>query len=360
MTVSILKTNMKDIDKKLASALKLINYKPKKKKILIKPNLVYASSPKSGIITHPRLIEALIKYLKNFNCEIIIAEGSAVGHNTEDVFVRTGYKEISDKYNVKLVDLNKVERKEVKWKYGKIKLPKLLDEYEYISVPTLKTHTITTVTLGTKNQKGLLDHNTKKLFHVIGVEEAVRALSDIIKPDLIIINGLYCLEGNSVSLIRKSKELGLIIAGTDLFEVDNIGLRIMEIDPKNIKHFPIIKDIKIVGEDLNKVKRKFEEPQRIRKIFNIEFQLNGCSGCSVNVERSMRMIIKNPFLLTKFLYLALLKKVTFVSGYRLKQDLRKGTKVIYIGNCTEKISGGNFIKGCPPDPREIINAIKRA
>lgn len=358
MTVALKKADLNNISSQLEDALKSINYIPQKKKVLIKPNLVYACDVESGIITHPKVVEAIIEYLKKFNCEIAIGEGSGVGHNTMEVFKKTGYQEIAKKHNVALLDLNECERKEYTWKYGKIKLPKLLEEYEYINVPTLKTHTITTVTLGTKNQKGLLDYNTKKLFHHIGVDESVLELANIIKPSLTVINGLFCLEGNSVSIIKKSKKLNIIIAGKNMFEVDNIGLKVMDINPEEIKHFPIIKDIEIIGEDIEKVKSKFSESQKVRKILNIEFQLNGCSGCSVNTEQAIRALAKKPFLLSKFLYYALFKKVTFVSGCKLKKDIEPNSKVIYIGNCTKLLSNGKYLEGCPPSPKQILKAIK--
>lgn len=359
MTVSITKTTLTTIDKDLEKALTQLDYKPQKNKILIKPNLVYATNPKSGIITHPKVIEALIKFLKKFNCEITIAEGSGVGHNTIEVFEKTGYKKLAEKYNIKLLDLNTCERTEHKWKYGTIKLPKILEECEYINVPTLKTHTITGVTLGTKNQKGLLDYNTKKQFHTIGVNESVRELANIIQPSLTIINALYCLEGNSVSIFKgQGKKLNLLITGKNMFEVDNIGLKITSIK-EEIKHFPTIENIETIGEKIENVKQNFSKAQKIRRIFNIEFQLNGCSGCSTRMEQVLKSLLKKPLLLIKFFYLAKFKNITFVSGFKLKQDLRPKTKVIYIGNCTKCISKNNFIYGCPPDPKDIIKAIKR-
>ncbi len=359
MTVSITKTNLSSIDKDLEKALTRLDYKPTKNKILIKPNLVYATDPKSGIITHPRVVEAVVKYLKQFNCEIIIAEGSAVGHNTIEVFKKTGYKKLAEKYHLKLLDLNTCERIEHKWKYGTIKLPKILEECEYINIPTLKTHTITGVTLGTKNQKGLLDYNTKKQFHTIGVNESVRELANVIQPSLTIINALYCLEGNSVSIFKsKGKNLNLLIIGKNMFEVDNIGLKITGIK-EEIKHFPIIPNIETIGEKLESVQQHFSEAQKIRRIFNMEFQMNGCSGCSVNMEQALKLLLKKPLLLAKFFYLAKFKNITFVSGFKLKQNLRPNTKVVYIGKCTKCISKDNFIYGCPPEPKDIIEAIKK-
>jgi uncharacterized protein (DUF362 family) len=359
MTVSIKKTNLKNIDKDLDTLLKLIKYKPKKNTVLIKPNLVYGAKSNSGIITHPILVEALIKYLIKQNCKIIIAEGSAVGHPTDKVFKKTGYDKLAKKYNIELLDLNKAEKVEKDWKFGKIKIPKIFEDVEYINVPTLKTHTITTVTLGTKNQKGMLDWPTKKRFHTIGVDKSVRALADIIQPDLTLINALYCLEGNSISFFNTGKKLNLMIASQNMFEADTIGTKIMDIDTNKIKHFEIIKDIEVKGEKLEKIKTKFSEAQKVRKILNIEFQMNGCSGCSVNMERTMKAMLKQPLVLLKFLYLALFKKLTFVSGHEYKQPLRKGTKVIYVGICTNKLSNNKYVKGCPPTPQAIIEAIKK-
>src|SRR3989344_4041677 len=359
MTVSIVKANLKNIDRDVARALELINYKPKKNKILIKPNLVYAADPKKGLITHPRVVEALIKYLLRFTSDIVIGEGSGVGHSAKESFKKAGYEEIANKYGVKLVDFNDAERYEVKWKFGKLLLPELLKTHEYINVPTIKTHTLTTVTLGIKNQKGLLLPADKMRFHRMDLSQAILGLLDVVKPDLTLMNGLYCLEGNSLSILSKSKKLGIILAGKDVVEVDNACIKIMGFENKEIVHVPK-KDVNVVGVPIEKVKRNFIPADDKRKILNAEFRLKGCSGCSVNMERALKMIIKkHPFKAVKFFLKSIFGKRLYVTGMNLF-DYKKGKELFFIGNCTAGLSkkfNKKYIKGCPPTPEELIREL---
>jgi uncharacterized protein (DUF362 family) len=62
--VGIRKTKLDDLEGDVAKLLKLIGYVPSRAKILLKPNIVVASPPEEGDITHPRVIEALVRYFR--------------------------------------------------------------------------------------------------------------------------------------------------------------------------------------------------------------------------------------------------------------------------------------------------------
>ena len=360
MTVCIVKANFKNVNEQVANAIKLIDYVPMKDKIFIKPNIVHSASPKSGIITHPRIVEALIKYLQEYADEIIIGEGSAVGHNTDLVFKNTGYSNLAEKYDIKLVDLNKSERVTKKWQYGELRLPKLIETHEYINVPTMKTHSLTTVTLGMKNQKGLLLPKDKKQSHILGLHGPIRALAKIVKPDLTLVDGIICTEGNAFLLRKRPKKMNLIIAGQDMVEVDNVCANIMGFDVDNIRHIPTIRSIDVNGIPISEVRTKFAPVEKVRKILNTTIRLEGCSGCSICVDQALQMLSRSPISALSFIIYSVFGRLEIISGTDTPIPTDHG-KLIFVGDCSAKQAkkyGVDYIKGCPPEPDDVLKAIR--
>src|SRR3989338_5932033 len=56
-------------------------------KVLVKPNLLMAKEPQFAITTHPEVVRAVIKVLKEINCSIFVGDGPSVwGGQIENVF----------------------------------------------------------------------------------------------------------------------------------------------------------------------------------------------------------------------------------------------------------------------------------
>ena len=47
-------------------------------RVLVKPNLLTATFPESGIDTHPEVVRSVIKLLKGINCKIFLGDGPSV------------------------------------------------------------------------------------------------------------------------------------------------------------------------------------------------------------------------------------------------------------------------------------------
>ena len=87
----------------------LANQKP----ILIKPNYINASHPSTGITTDSRVIEGVVKFLRQHNLEeVIIGEGSGFS-DTFEAFRVAGVDAVAERWKAKMVDLNKDEFIEV-------------------------------------------------------------------------------------------------------------------------------------------------------------------------------------------------------------------------------------------------------
>lgn len=237
------------------------------KPILIKPNYINSKHPSTRITTDSRVIEGIVKFLKEYRKEdIIIGEGSGWA-DTFQAFKIAGVDAVAERWNVKLVDLNKDDFVEVyppnPLSLKKVKVAKTALESVIISVPKLKLHRIATVTLGLKNMMGALA--SKGSMHNGSLNKNIADLASVLKPSLTVIDGIIAGEGHETSV--NPVEMNLVIAGTDPVAVDAVGAAVMGIPPTDVEHLVLaekkglgtcdLEKISVLGEPIERVKRKF-------------------------------------------------------------------------------------------------------
>jgi len=238
-----------------------------KKPILIKPNFINSKHPSTGITTDSRVVEGIVKFLKERKMEeIIIGEGSGFA-DTFHAFKVAGIDTVAERWGVKLVDLNKDEFIEVSppnsLSLKKTKVAKTALDSTIISVPKLKPHRIATVTLSLKNMMGALA--SKGSMHAGSLSKNIVDLASILKPSVSVVDGIIAGEGHETS--GNPLEMNLVIAGTDPVAVDAVGAAVMDLQPTDVKHLVLaekkglgtcnLEKITVLGEPIEKVKRKF-------------------------------------------------------------------------------------------------------
>ncbi len=219
----------------------------KGKKILLKPNAGRIASPGNGITTHPLVVLATIDHLKERGVDdIVIGESCIFGVNAQEAFRVTGMKEISEKGGVELIDLDQVEPMEMTIPKGKvirkIKVPNILEKCDFIiSIPVMKTHMHTFVTLSLKNMKGVLWRREKVRFHHLRCNEkitrgekeldvAISEMASVLFPDLSIIDGTVGMEGMGPAY-GKAKKAAMIVIGNNALSADAVAAQLMGIAP---------------------------------------------------------------------------------------------------------------------------------
>jgi len=243
------------------------NVLSRRKPILIKPNYINSKHPSTGITTDSRVIEGIVKFLRERKIEkIIIGEGSGFA-DTLQAFEVAGVDAVAERWTVKLVDLNKDEFDEVHPRnplsLRKIRVAKTALESTIISVPKLKPHRIATVTLSLKNMMGALA--SKGSMHKGKLSHNIADLASILRPSISVVDGIIAGEGHETS--GNPVEMNLVIAGTDPVAVDAVGAAVMGIPPTDVKHLVLaeekglgtctLDEITVLGEPIEKVKRKF-------------------------------------------------------------------------------------------------------
>ncbi|MGB9959244.1 MAG: DUF362 domain-containing protein [Candidatus Bathyarchaeales archaeon] len=237
------------------------------KPVLIKPNYINAEHPSTGITTDSRVVEGVVKFLKEHRKgDILIGEGSGFA-DTFQAFTNAGIDKVGERWNVKLVDLNKDAFVEVyppnPLSLKRVKVAKTALESTVVSVPKLKLHKMATVTLGLKNMMGALA--VKGKMHNGHLHENIADLASALKPSLTVIDGIIAGEGHETS--GNPVEMNLVIAGADPVAVDAVGAAVMGVPPTEVKHLVLaekkglgtcrLEKIEVVGEQIENVRRNF-------------------------------------------------------------------------------------------------------
>jgi len=207
-------------------------------RVLVKPNLLLAKEPEFGITTHPEVVRAVIKLLKEINCKITVGDSPSVFgreiENVGEVYARTGIKKVCDDEGVRLAEFNKRRIRRG------IPLTAMLDECEHIvNIAKFKTHNMTLLTAAIKNLFGLVVGTYKTEVHknYFKPEDFAKILVDIYQeahPALTIVDAVVAMEGDGPGTTGKLRKTNLLLAGADCAALDSILAQIMGIRPLDI------------------------------------------------------------------------------------------------------------------------------
>jgi uncharacterized protein (DUF362 family)/Pyruvate/2-oxoacid:ferredoxin oxidoreductase delta subunit len=237
--------DQKKVDKAIARALKLIDYKFKRgMKVLIKPNILgtFSKSRQKLITTNPVLVDAVCKILKKAGCKIYIGESSFM--KTDVAFKTSGIEKVAKKYAVKGKPIIFEQEKLVKIRDSKGKIlknfpvAKIVKSADLIiNMPKMKTHSLAHVTLGIKNLYGVIPGGLKQRLHnKAGGDKFSEILVDIyqnIKPELNILDGVWGMDGHGPSTGSPQKA-GYILASENTVALDIAGASLMDFKPSKI------------------------------------------------------------------------------------------------------------------------------
>jgi uncharacterized protein (DUF362 family) len=335
--------------------------------VLIKPNILFSMDYKTGAVTNPHVVRALIRMAREAGAgKVVIGESSIIGCKTRDAFAKSGYDRLAEEEEVDLIDLKKTETVYTGIPNGKIfrrlEIPEIVLRADIIiNVPAMKTHDMFPVTLGLKNMKGVIQDQDKKRFHVVGVEQSVVDINKLVLPQLTVIDGTVGMEGIG-PMHGEPVNLGLVVTSMDTVAADAVGASIMGVDPKEVTHIRLaaeqglgcddLTNIDVVGKAIEEVVRPFKiakiDLKEFEKKLGIQVIESGaCSGCRQVVDSLFTYYMKNN--------LDVFKDRTIVFGQNVKLPSRTRGKPILFGPCTKKYRDkGDYMPGCPPMQENVM------
>ncbi len=234
--------------------------------VFLKVNLRYYWDASTGETTDPRVVSAIIDYLREHggrHVDITIAEADASAMRTKYAFKMLGYEKLAEGKNVRLVNLSQCERveKEVIVNNKKIVLPiaqPMLDADLLINVPKLRTQRLATISCGLKNLFGAIAEPRKVTYHP-HLDEVIVGVNKILRPALTVIDGF-------IALGKWPIKMGLVLASVDQLAADYIAARVMGYDPHRITHLELARK-EGVGKSAEITINGVKDLTRFSKIF---------------------------------------------------------------------------------------------
>jgi uncharacterized protein (DUF362 family) len=234
-----------ELDRVLLKGLQLFPLDVRGKTVVLKPNLV-DYLPGDAINTHPTLVLAAVEAFRRLGAKsVVIAEGPGHQRDTQLVLRQSGYEESLRYEKIQFVDLNRDEliRTPLRASYTGMKdlwLPRTVLEADFlVSMPKIKTHHWSGVTLAMKNMFGIVPGARygwpKNILHWKGIQESILDLCATVPIHFVIGDGIIAMEGNG-PLNGASRPLGKIVLSDDPVAADATCARLMGLAPLRIMH----------------------------------------------------------------------------------------------------------------------------
>ncbi|MFA6507113.1 MAG: DUF362 domain-containing protein [Treponemataceae bacterium] len=348
------------------AAAKIEELIPKGALIALKPNLVVSKDASSGAVTHPEIIEGIVEYLRGKGYErFVVMEGSWVGDATSRAFGAAGYRDLSERIGVPLVDLQRDT-----WKRydagGGLKIA-VCDQAKaadfMINLPVIKGHCQTTVTCALKNLKGCMSDDEKSRFHSLGLHEPIARLNRVLKPGFILADGIcgdldFEEGGNPVQMNR-------LVAAIDPVLMDTFACALMGHDITDVPYIGLAEEYGVGSTDL--AAAKITEigdsksapaiPPRSGRVKTLASRVNeksACSACYASLIHGLARLDER----------GLLKRLDTALGAKHEKRIAigrdfKGQSYDGVGCGLCASDATTSIKGCPPNGTAVAEFLEK-
>ena len=219
----------------------LENLIPKDAKILLKPNLLKKAEVEKAVITHPVVVGAFARILRENGYEHIVLADSC-GHGTTQAVIRgTGMDMYLEKYHIPAIDYSEgvktvypqgIQAKEF------ILSKELLEQDCVISLSKMKTHALERITGAVKNSYGFIYgfHKAKGHTQYPSADSFARMLIDLNKcvaPKLYVMDGILAMEGNGPGS-GDPVPMNVLLMSTDPVALDSVFSRLVYLKPEMV------------------------------------------------------------------------------------------------------------------------------
>jgi uncharacterized protein (DUF362 family) len=201
-------------------------------RIVLKPNFLKWMSPESGCTTHPEVVKAVAKAFEEMGKRIFIVEGGFTKSVAERYFEVFSLRNYGECINLNVgefvrIPVNGKRLKSVKASKNAVRL---LEDSFFVSLPKLKVHHLTMVTLSIKNNMGFLKKPAARMH--LSISPKLVDLLNIFNPHLIILDGIIAGEYSESN--PKPVNHAVMLAGDNAVEIDAVGAYLMGFEPKEI------------------------------------------------------------------------------------------------------------------------------
>ena len=211
----------------------------KEEKILLKPNLLKKAEVEKAVITHPVVVGAFARILREEGYKNIVLADSCGNGTTNKVIKGTGMDDYLEKYQIPAIDYT--EGVQVTYPEGiqakEFILPKELLEADcVISLSKMKTHALERITGAVKNSYGFVYGRNKAIGHTKypSADSFARMLIDLnrcVNPRLYIMDGIMAMEGNGPGS-GDPTPMKVMLMSKDPVALDSVFARLVNLKPQ--------------------------------------------------------------------------------------------------------------------------------
>ena len=212
------------------------------KKVVIKPNVLRASTAEEHIVTHPPLLRAVVEKVEEMSpAEIVVGDNPGLFNygDNENSFEKTGLMDAAKGYyrNLGNITQHVAFNPDFMSEVGISK--EIWDADIIISLPKFKTHGLTVMTGAIKNSYGILPGAQKARLHQIAgtperFHDVIVEVFRLRVPDFFIMDAVVGMEGNGPAS-PELREIGLILAADNAVAMDGVVARMMGLDPARLR-----------------------------------------------------------------------------------------------------------------------------
>src|SRR5437867_10760862 len=233
------------LDDLVYDGLRLFNLDVRRKSVLLKPNIV-EYIPGKPVNTDTHLIGAAAEaFLRLDAASVTVGEGPGHHRDTDLLLYETGLGDQLARRKIAFVDLNRDELIKTKLQanysgLGYLWLPRTVLASDFIvSMPKVKTHHWTGVTLSMKNMFGIVPGCRygwpKNVLHWVGIHESVLDICATIRPHFVIADAIVAMEGDG-PLNGTARKLDTILLADDPVAADSALARMLGFMRLGIKY----------------------------------------------------------------------------------------------------------------------------
>ena len=234
--------------KAIAEALELVggleNIIQPGDRVLLKPNILAASSPENAVTTHPSVVASMCEFVLQAGGKPVVGDGAGISRPgaTSKALKASGIEEAARKAGAEIVNFETAGFTLVDvpdpLQFRKLYIANpVLEADVVISLPKLKTHELTYYTGAVKNFFGTLPLKCRKEAHLLGKRElfgeAVADVYSVVMPAFAVMDGIIGMEGDGPSH-GKPINSGVILASQDCVSLDIVAAEMIGFEPLKI------------------------------------------------------------------------------------------------------------------------------
>lgn len=268
--------------------------------------------------TSPEVAAAVIDYCYEAGAgQVYLMENSTQGNFTRLVFHVAGFDRVAREHGAKPLYLDEGKQVPVRLPHMGYdvrvsrhvkRIMKERSRHCYIDVPRLKTHSMTVLTAGIKNQYGLIRQSDRSTDHNWRLHKKLADIYSVIQPDFTLVDGTVAtIYGHYPPEALHEQTLvpfNILVGGRDTLAVDVVCARIFGYEVEEVGHLREARDmglgvadlelIEVSGEKLDRFARKY--PYELYDAFPVDVDVirgtdRSClEGCYSNTMALLQVL----------------------------------------------------------------------